>query len=280
MPHQDAVRAGISIREYLLLEPRHERRDRPHLHQPGLAGPAACWGGSRGGQAATPPGTGPAATSPPAENLEAEARGVVRNISFSGIHAVVSKPVPLPDAEFTSNYNLGEVYSCIGLSAVGDVFLENISLSDVHVIFPGGGTAEQAALRDVPKVVGEYYAAGVFPAYALYARNVRGLTLNIVRFELSAPDLRPAVVLDHVVDAAVNGLCIEGNRDAESALRFIDSQDILLSAARLLKPASVFLQVEGADNRNIAIDGGDLSKAEKPLAFTNGGLEKSVKLRT
>ncbi len=113
--------------------------------------------------------------------------GIVRNISFSGIHAVVSKPVQIEGTEYTSNYNPGEVFSCIGLSAVGGGFIENVSFNDVHVVFPGGGTAEQAAVRDVPKVIGEYYAAGIFPAYALYARNVRGLTLNNVRFEMAAP---------------------------------------------------------------------------------------------
>jgi hypothetical protein len=208
------------------------------------------------------------------------AGGVVRNLSFHGIHAVVSKPAPLPDAEFQSVYKPGEEFSCIGLSAVGGAFMENISFDDVHVVFPGGGTAEQAALRDVPKVIGEYYAAGIFPAHALFARNVRGLTLNNVRFELAAPDLRPAVVFDHVIDAAVNGLSVQGDKDAESVLRFIDSQDILLTAARLLKRAKVFLQVEGAENESITIDGGDLSKAEKPLAVKHGGLEKAVKLRT
>ncbi len=118
----------------------------------------------------------------------AQPPGIVRNISFSNIRATVVKPFQLPDCDFTSNYNPGEVFSCIGLNAVGAGFLENISFNDVHVIFPGGGTAEQAAVRDVPKVIGEYYAAGVFPAYALYARNVRGLTLNNVRFELAASD--------------------------------------------------------------------------------------------
>ena len=205
--------------------------------------------------------------------------GIVRNISFRGIRATVVKPYQLPDCDFTSNYNLGEVFSCIGLNAVGAGYLENISFNDVHVIFPGGGTAEQAAVRDVPKVIGEYYAAGVFPAYALYARNVRGLTLNNVRFELAASDLRPAVVFDHVSGAAVNGLNVQGDKDAESALRFIDSQDALLSATRLLTPTAVFLQVEGAANGGIILDGGDWSKATTPLAFKNGATKEAVKLR-
>lgn len=215
---------------------------------------------------------------PSPEDLALET-GIVRNISFSGIRATVVKPFPLPESEWKSGYNPGEVFSCIGLNAVGTGFLENISFDDVHITFPGGGTAEQGAVRDVPRAIGEYYAAGVFPAYALYARQVRGLTLNNVRFEIVTSDLRPAVVFDHVSDASVNGLSVQGDRGAESVLRFIESQDVLMSATRLLKPASVFLQVEGAANENITIDGGDLSKATTPVAFKNDAAEKSVKLR-
>ena len=218
------------------------------------------------------------APEPTPEEL-AQATGIIRNISFRSIRATVVKPFPLPESEWTSNYNPGEVFSCIGLNAVGAGWLENISFDDVHITFPGGGTAEQAAVRDVPKAIGEYYAAGVFPAWAIYARQVRGLTLNNVRFEIAASDLRPAVVFDHVSDAAVNGFSVQGDKDAESVLRFIESQDVLLSATKLLKPASIFLQVEGAANENITLDGGDISKAATPLVFKNGALEKSVKLR-
>jgi hypothetical protein len=218
------------------------------------------------------------APEPTPEEL-AQATGIIRNISFSGIRATVVKPFPLPESEWKSNYNPGEIFSCIGLNAVGAGWLENISFDDVHITFPGGGTAEQAAVRDVPKAIGEYYAAGVFPAWAIYARQVRGLTLNNVRFEIAASDLRPAVVFDHVSDAAVNGFSVQGDNGAESVLRFIESQDVLMSATKLLKPASIFLQVEGVANAGITIDGGDISKAAKPLEFKNGALEKSVKLR-
>jgi polygalacturonase len=205
--------------------------------------------------------------------------GVVRNISFNNIRATVTKPEPLTDAGFQSHYNPGEVFSCITLNAFDEVFLENINFNDVHVTFPGGGTAAQAAVRNVPKVAGEYYTMGVPPSYALFARNVRGLTLENVRFEMAAPDLRPAVVLDHVSDAAVNGFSVQGNQNMESVLRFIDTQDTLLSAVRLLKSAAVFLQVEGTANQDIILDGGDFSKANQPLAFKYGAAEKSVKLR-
>jgi hypothetical protein len=186
--------------------------------------------------------------------------GVVRNISFHGIRATVAKPVTHPDVEFVSAFNPGEMFSCMILNGMGEGYLENISFHDVHVTFPGGGTAEHAAVRDVPKVAGEYYQIGIPPSYGLYARNVRGLTLHNVRFDLAAPDLRPAMVFDHVEDAAVNGFSAQGNPQAESVLRFIDTSDVLVTAPRVLTPAAVFLRQEGT-TRNVKIDGGDLAKA-------------------
>ncbi len=204
--------------------------------------------------------------------------GIVRNISFSGIHATVAVPQPLPDVPFASNYNPGEIKSCIGLSAVEGT-IEKITFTDVHVTFPGGGTAEEAAVRDVPKIVGEYYAAGIFPAYALFARSVHGLTLSNVRFEVAGPEARPAVVFDHVSDASINGFNVQGTKEAESTLRFIGTSDTMLSASRLLSPASIFLQVEGADSHGITIDGGDISKAKTALSLKAGARNGAVNLR-
>ncbi len=215
-----------------------------------------------------------------AENRPPQKPGIVRNISFSGIRATVVVPHQFADVPFQSGYNPGEIKSCISLNAMNDNFIENVNFNDVHVTFAGGGTAEDAAVRDVPKIAGEYYQAGVFPAYALYARNVRGLTLNNVRFGVSSPELRPALVFDNVEDVAVNGFSAQGNRQAESLLRFIGTRDVLLSASRLLTPASVFLQVEGAGSQGITIDGGDLSKAEKPVAFSAGAPQTSVRVRS
>jgi len=169
--------------------------------------------------------------------------------------------------------------SCIILNAFDNGYLENISFNDVHVTFPGGGTAEQAAVRDVPKIAGEYFEIGTPPSYALFARNVRGLTLQNIRFQVAGTELRPAIIFDHVEDAALNGISVQGEKKSESLMRFIDSMDVLVTAVRVLTETSVFLQVEGLDNSNITIEGGDLSKANSPLAFHSGATGKSVKLR-
>jgi hypothetical protein len=91
--------------------------------------------------------------------------------------------------------------------------------------------------------------------------------------------MRPAVIFDQVEDVTVNGLSVQANPAAESALRCIDSKQILLTAPRLLSSAAVFLQVEGTRNENIKIDGGDMSKAATVLAYKNGATKKAVQLR-
>jgi hypothetical protein len=233
-----------------------------------------------GGTPATASGTvaaasGGAAAPPPPANL-----GVVRNIAFNGIRAYVAADgQQFPDMHWEQGYREGEQHTCITLNGVGDAFLENISFNDVHVIYEGGGTAKEAAIRNVPQVAGEYFEIGPRPAYGLYARNVHGLTLNNVRFEVKNPDVRPAMIFDHVVDAAVTGLSAQGNSEAESLLRFVDSKDVLITAARVLTPVPVFLRVEGEANENITVDGGDISKATKPLDLASGGKSDAVKLR-
>jgi hypothetical protein len=206
--------------------------------------------------------------------------GIVRNIVFSGIRAsVVKEPINHPDIPFDVKPYPGETRSCIVVNGVGNDVIENISFTDVHVVYCGGGTAEEAALRDVPQIAGEYFQIGPRPAYGMYARNVRGLTLNNVRFEVREPDLRPAVVLDHVQDAVATALSVQGNPQAESVLRFIDSKDVQVSGARVLTAAATFLQIEGDGNERIIVEGGSLIKAGKALAAARGASEKNVSLR-
>ena len=223
--------------------------------------------------------TAAAGSAPPPSPTALSEPGIVRNITFSNIHGkVTTDPPQLPDYPFTSGYRPGEGHSAIVLNAVGDSIVEHITFDNVHLTFGGGGTAEDAA-RTVPELAGEYFVLGPIPAYGLYARRARGITLQNVRFETESPDMRPAVVLDHVSDAAINGLGVQASERAESVLRVIDSKDVLLTAPRVLTTAPAFLQIEGAGSQNITIDGGDLSKAAKPVALKNGASEQAVKIR-
>jgi hypothetical protein len=207
----------------------------------------------------------------------------IRNIVFNAIRAtVVAKPLDHPDIHFGVSVRSGESNSCITLNAMGEYYLENISFTDVHVTYAGGGTAAQAA-KEVPKVAAEYFgvwdpAPGGPPAYGLYARNVKGLTLQNVRFEYEQPDERPAIIFDNVHDATINGLSAKGGVNNE-LLRIINSKDILIAATKVLTPAATFLRVQGASSEGIVVDGGDRRKAKQQLIVENGASKTSVQLQ-
>jgi hypothetical protein len=222
-------------------------------------------------------GSGPT----PVDDVPEESEpAVARNISFSNIHGTVTtNPPQLPGYPFHSGYRPGELHSCITLNCVGGAILEKVSFENIHLTFGGGGTAEDAARRELPAIAGEYFVLGPMPSYGFYARNARALTLSNIRFETAAPDQRPALILDHVEDVCLSGLTVEGNPDAESALRFLDVQQALVTAPRVLNAAKVFLQLEGNGSEGIRVDGGDLSRAKEVVAVANGANQSAARVR-
>jgi polygalacturonase len=143
--------------------------------------------------------------------------GTLKNVLFSNIRAQVAEK-PCTEMHQTNNYppspaEPGEIRSCISITGQPDHPIENIVFSDVSVTFPGGGTTEEAARKNIPDLrdtYPEYYMFGVLPAYGLYAHHVKGLTLNNVRFELASPDKRPATVYDDVKEVRESSLQADG----------------------------------------------------------------------
>ncbi|WP_018626907.1 hypothetical protein [Niabella aurantiaca] len=204
--------------------------------------------------------------------------GSLKRISFSNIRITVATPQPLPDAAFQSAYRPGELRSCIVLNGFGANYIEAISFSDVQVSYPGGGTAVEAA-AEVPRSSGEYFEIGTPPSYGLFARNVKGLSLHNIRLETTATDHRPAVVMDNTEDVEILGFSARGYQEGRSVVRARNCRDVLISAARVLKEAAVFLEIEGEKTGNIRLEGGDLSKALKTTRLHTGVLQRSVVVR-
>jgi len=217
----------------------------------------------------------------PGQESQPSEVGVVRNIVFSNIRGnVLASPRRHEDIVFDQKYRPGEMRTCITLNSFGESYLENITLSNIHLTFEGGGVAEEAQLRDVPQVAGEYFEIGARPAHGVYARNVRGLTLDNVRIETTNPDLRPAVVLDNVADASISNVTTQGNPAGPSVLRCINTTDTLIASPRLLTPAAVYMAVEGERSADITLDGGDIRRAKKDVTFERGATAKAARIRS
>ena len=81
--------------------------------------------------------------------------------------------------------------------------VEEITLENIQLELPGGGTAEDARV-ELPEKESAYPEFDMFgkvmPAYGIYARHVRGIKFQNVRTSVLKPDARPATVFIDVND--------------------------------------------------------------------------------
>lgn len=90
--------------------------------------------------------------------------------------------------------------------------VQDVTLEDISVRFPGGGTRDEATRR-VPEDVARYpeqYFFGVLPAWGLFVRHAEGVRLRRVKLACDAADARPPVHLEDVQGYVADELLLEG----------------------------------------------------------------------
>ncbi len=209
------------------------------------------------------------------ERKESLPIGVLRNIRFSNIRATVA------DNAYPLRHEVpafpGEKKSCINVTGVPGYYIENITFNNIHVTFPGGGSADDAR-REVPELrdhYPEYHMFGTLPAYGMYARHARDLRLENVTFDFAGQELRPALVCDDVQDLELSNFRAVGNAEGE-LVRLVDTCGAFIHGCRALNPTAAFLEVQGAESLDILLQGNDLRNCSKPVESSAGGEAQNV----
>jgi hypothetical protein len=203
--------------------------------------------------------------------------GTFQDVRFSNIRARVAANAQTERYSSTV-FNAGtpfpgEEKSCISITGLPGHPITGISLSDIHITFPGGGTAAEAARREVPDLQDtypEYFMFGVLPAYGLYAHHVKGLVLNHVRFDLAAPDLRPAIVTDDAEDLTLADCHAQGDRSAGCLVRLQQTRQAFVHGLRALNEVGTLVRVEGRDAQAIGLIGNDGRRADRLVELGDG----------
>lgn len=144
---------------------------------------------------------------------------------------------------------------------------QSIMFSNIDITFPGGGTSEEGARREVPDLERAYpecFIFGVLPAYGLYVHHADGITLNNVRFSTASEEHRPAFVCDDVSDLELNGFKAEGHA-GESLIRLQNTRDVHITNSRVKGEGGSFLRVEGARSAEIVVEGIDVGHVANAL---------------
>ena len=161
--------------------------------------------------------------------------------------------------------------SPIGCSITGlpDHPIENITLSNIHLGFEGGGTKAEAS-REIPEKPTSYPEStmfGTLPAYGFFCRHVKGLRFHNLQFETSAPDYRHAVVFDDIDEAVIDSIDAPFAAEAAGMIRCTNSRNILIRNCRPPNGAELFLDLRGPQTKNILLLSNDLSRTKEVTHF-------------
>jgi polygalacturonase len=104
-------------------------------------------------------------------------------------------------------YNADPRYASI-ISGIPGHDVEDVKLSNIRILYQGGGTKEQAALHPPEKEDGypDPVMFGVTPSYGFYIRHAKGIELDDVQVSFMKDDLRPAFQLSGVQGAWFNNV--------------------------------------------------------------------------
>jgi polygalacturonase len=111
-------------------------------------------------------------------------------------------------------YNADPRYASIIAGLPGNP-IEDVRLSNIRILYRGGGTRAQAALEPPERETNypEPSMFGELPAYGFFIRHARGVELSNVEVGFREEDLRPAFHLEDVRGATFTGVAAQKAAD-------------------------------------------------------------------
>lgn len=160
------------------------------------------------------------------------------------------------NAEASANAQL-KPPSGILITGVPGHTINNVTLENISIRLAGGGTAENAR-QVVPEAIDKYPEVKTFgplvPAYGVWARHVKGLTLNNVSFVLDSNDLRPAFICEDGENITVSNWNIPATTGAESIIRLEQVKSATIRNNTVKGKAQAFVRVEKTDGSNVKLE--------------------------
>jgi len=147
-------------------------------------------------------------------------KGRMSGITISNLYAEV--PSGKPDAGY--NYegpveDMPRNISPASIVGLPGLVIENVSLINIEIHYPGGGNANFAKvgldeLDKVPEMPSSYPEFSMFkelPAWGIYIRHAKGISLENVMLICEKRDYRKPIVLDDVAGITLNSLSVSGS---------------------------------------------------------------------
>jgi polygalacturonase len=102
------------------------------------------------------------------------------------------------------------------ITAIEGIYVEEVHLTNLKLAFIGANTGKNTAYAKVPENIDAYPKPDLFdkmdlPAYGIYVRHVKHISLENVELSYEEEDVRPALVFDDVVKYQLDDVQAQNN---------------------------------------------------------------------
>jgi polygalacturonase len=165
------------------------------------------------------------------------------------------------------------------ISGIPGHYVDNVTLRDIILYYPGGANQEGID-KPVPENEKGYPENRMFgaklPAYGLYVRHVRNLTIENFQCYTVQPDERPALVVDDVSNLSLNNFQASYPSGNLPLIRLIQTSDVSISGFRPSQTTlPLFLQATGDQCRNIHLVRNNFTRVKK-VADSDPSIKKNL----
>jgi hypothetical protein len=163
--------------------------------------------------------------------------GVLRNITITGVMAVGAT-------------------GCASVAGLSGHPIEAVTLENLRI--GTAGSSRRPGALDVPERVTDYPTAtmyGVLPAFGLYVRHARDVSLRNVELTVERADPRPGLIADDVSGLHVARLTGWPGRSAGPALWLNDVRGGLIETGVAPPTDGAFVRITGAGTRQLTLTG-------------------------
>lgn len=160
-------------------------------------------------------------------------------MTFNRFRLGVDTPLETPPMKFMGHMQFNNI--CVDnselvgvpcgfvLSGVPGNYIEDVVFNNISLRLPGGGTADEAAVTELPTFVDQRPEFSVLgsniPFAGFFARHVRRLILSEIRIETAREDARPAVFCSDVEGLMVRGIDFVGAFNGPEKIRLTDVRE-------------------------------------------------------
>lgn len=121
-----------------------------------------------------------------------------------------------------------DMMSGIQIMGLPEKPIDWVQLNNIRIISKGGGTATDASIQ--PRELGdgypEPYKIGTLPAYGIFARHVKNLSLSNISTSFTTTDKRPAAMFSDIQGLDINNVKLQTENGVKAAIFAADITDL------------------------------------------------------